>query len=329
VNVVKRPVITGIAQDLGASGSDGLTNDPTLIISGTSAVSASVEVFKDASSIGTATANSSGSWSFDYTGTSLPEGTYSFTAAATSSVVTVSTASAFSVTIDLTAPGKPTISGIASDTGTSSSDGITNDTTLTVSGTAEAYSYVELYDNSYYSYGIDQADASGNWSVSNTFAAGSRSLIAVATDSAGNRDTTNGLSDAYAITVDTTAPTKPTITGIADDTGSSSTDKTTNDTTLTISGTAEAGTRVALKEDGSTYASGTANEEGSWSISYTFSEGDNYFFIYVTSTDTAGNSTNSDTLTLHVDTAAPTATVVSVSGGDAYITPRRRLLAST
>src|SRR5206468_1302569 len=52
----------------------------------------------------------------------------------------------FTVTEDTTPPNAPVISGIIPDSGTSSSDGITNQATVTVSGTAEANSTLKLFD---------------------------------------------------------------------------------------------------------------------------------------------------------------------------------------
>ena len=50
-----------------------------------------------------------------------------------------------SVTIDTTAPAAPTITSFSTDSGTAG-DGITNDNTLTLTGTAEANTTVKVYD---------------------------------------------------------------------------------------------------------------------------------------------------------------------------------------
>ena len=50
-----------------------------------------------------------------------------------------------SVTIDTTAPVAPSITSFSTDSGTVG-DGITNDNTLTLTGTAEANSTVKVYD---------------------------------------------------------------------------------------------------------------------------------------------------------------------------------------
>ena len=50
-----------------------------------------------------------------------------------------------SVTVDTVAPVAPTIASFSTDSGTVG-DGITNDNTLTLTGTAEANSTVKVYD---------------------------------------------------------------------------------------------------------------------------------------------------------------------------------------
>ena len=48
------------------------------------------------------------------------------------------------MTIDTVAPAAPVVTGITNDSGSSGSDGITNDQTLVISGTAEANSTVSV-----------------------------------------------------------------------------------------------------------------------------------------------------------------------------------------
>lgn len=102
------PTVTGIADDRGSSNTDAITNDPTLTISGTAEANSTVEVFRDGGSIGTTPVNGSGDWTFDYTGTSLDDGLYSFTATATDAAGNTSAASsAFNVLIDAKKPPAP------------------------------------------------------------------------------------------------------------------------------------------------------------------------------------------------------------------------------
>lgn len=115
-----------------------------------------------------------------------------------------STAAVLVDAVDPDAPSTPDLA-TGSDTGESSTDNITNDTTPTLTGTAEAGSTVTLYDTDGTTV-LDTATATGgNWSLtSSTLSEGSHTLTAKAVDAAGNESMpSSGLS----VTIDTTAPT--------------------------------------------------------------------------------------------------------------------------
>ena len=100
---------------------------------------------------------------------------------------------------DTTAPTAPSISGFGDDTGVAG-DGVTLDTTLVLSGTAEAASQVSIYDGTAL-LGTATTDISGFWNFSTaTLAAGVHSFTATATDAAGN---TGVASVALPVTIDT------------------------------------------------------------------------------------------------------------------------------
>jgi len=102
------PSFTGIADDKGSSNTDEKTNDPTLFIFGTAEANSTIEVFRDGTSIGTTLADGAGDWTFDYTGVSLGDGWYSFTATATDAAGNTSAESSpLSVLIDRQAPPPP------------------------------------------------------------------------------------------------------------------------------------------------------------------------------------------------------------------------------
>ncbi len=99
------PTISGISTDTGVSSSDGITSDPTLLISGTSEPGMTITVYRGGVLAGSTSANGSGNWVFDYTGTSLSDGSYSFTATASDTLGHTTAASAtYAVTIDTAAP---------------------------------------------------------------------------------------------------------------------------------------------------------------------------------------------------------------------------------
>ena len=180
---------------------DGITNDNTLTLTGTAEANSTVKVYDGATLLGSATANGSGAWT--YTTAALTNGAHSLTATATDAAGNTGVAStALAVTIDTTAPVAPTISSFSTDSGVVG-DGITNDNTLTLTGTAEANSTVKVYDGATL-LGSVTANGTGAWSYTTAaLSNGAHSLTATATDAAGN---TGVASTALSVTIDTTAP---------------------------------------------------------------------------------------------------------------------------
>lgn len=115
--------------------------------------------------------------------------------------------------IDTLPPAAPSIPTLiaASDAGSSNSDKLTNVTTPSFTGTAEANSTVKLFDsNGTTELGITTVGGSGNWSItSSALSAGVHNLTTKATDAAGN---TSAASSVLAVTIDTAAPTVNTVT---------------------------------------------------------------------------------------------------------------------
>src|SRR6185436_2711252 len=129
------------------------------------------------------------------------------------------------------------------DSGTLGDD-ITSDTTPTVTGTAEAGSNVTLYDTDGTTVlGTGLADGSGNYSITSTIlTAGTHTLTVKAEDSAGN---VGAASPGLDLTIDTSAPGQPAAPTLSagSDSGTLG-DDITDDTTPTVTGTAEAGSNV-------------------------------------------------------------------------------------
>lgn len=215
--------VASVSQLEGNSGSSNLTFTVTL-----SAASAQAVSVNYATSNGTATAGS------DYTASS---GTLTFAPGETSKTFTITVAGdttaepneAFTVTLsspinatlgtasatgtildddsDVTAPPAPSTPDLdsASDSGASSTDNITNDTTPSFTGTAEAGATVTLYDTNGTSVLGTGTATGGTWSItSSALAAGTHTVTAKATDAAGN---VSVASAGLQLTIDATAPT--------------------------------------------------------------------------------------------------------------------------
>jgi len=78
---VPAATIDGIADDTGLSPSDGITSDGMLVFRGTAAPGATVTLSRvDTGAIGSAVADGTGHWTFDYTATPLADRYYAFQA---------------------------------------------------------------------------------------------------------------------------------------------------------------------------------------------------------------------------------------------------------
>ncbi len=201
------PVVSSITSDSGTNGADQITNDQTLSFNGTAEANASIELFINATSIGSTTADVSGNFSFDYSATPLVDATYAITAKATDAAGNTSAeSSAFGVTVDTSAPSVPVPTRISVDSGVSSTDLLTNDNTLAFHGTADANSIVEVFIDGT-SIGTSTTDGSGEWTHLHVFTNlpdASYSVTAKASDLAGN---TSAESTVLIVTVDTSLAT--------------------------------------------------------------------------------------------------------------------------
>jgi hypothetical protein len=286
------PIATTIddfSNDSGTDG-DGITNDSTLTLTGSAAANSTVKVFDGTTEIGTTTANNSGTWT--YTTAALSDGNHSLKATATSG--TSATSSTLAVQIDTKAPTAPTIA-----TPTSNANG-----SLNLTGTAETGSVVKVFDGTT-QIGTATANNSGVWSyTTGALAAGSHSLTAKATDKAGNAGAASA-----AVPVDITAPTPapvaPTIASFSNDTGVAG-DRMTNDSSLTLKGTAAANSTVKVFDGTAQIGTTTANSSGAWSYT-TATLADGNHSLKVSATNAYGSASTSSVLAVTIDTTAPTA----------------------
>jgi RHS repeat-associated protein len=96
------PVFSSFSPDTGAT---GYTTSQNLTFSGTANPSVTVTISRsDIGVIGTTTSDGSGNWTFNYSGTTLPEGTYAFTATASKSGFSSPPSQPYIVVVDKTAP---------------------------------------------------------------------------------------------------------------------------------------------------------------------------------------------------------------------------------
>ncbi len=309
-----KPVINAISEDTaGASNSDGITSDQTLIFYGTAEANTIVEVFIGGASIGTTTVDGVGLWNFNYESTVLPSGSYVITATATDLAGNTSDVSNdFFLTIDTSVPTKPVITAISDDTaGASASDGITSDQGLIFYGKADVGTTVEVFIG-LTSIGTTTVNGTGDWTFDHNgspLANGSYVVTAKATNVAGS---VSDASDNFTVVVDTVAPTVTIIGAITDDTGTNTADLLTYDQELVLTGTvadANGVEKVQIYDDNGFTLLGEATViGGSWNYTTAaLTEGDHSFTAKAT--DIAGNSASTAALNVTVDLTAPAVTI--------------------
>jgi hypothetical protein len=293
--------------DTGSSNDDGITKLTTFTIAGVGGTALNYVIFTiGATTYSPVLIGPGGSFTFSVT---LPEGAYTISAQEWNSTlsVTVGDVATTQVTVDTTAPAA---SGTApdlvdgSDSGTSDTDNLTNNTTPTFTGSGvEANATVTLYDTDGTTVlGTALADGGGNWSItSSTLSEGAHSLTVKQTDLAGNTSTV--VSYNMIATIDTIAPTTGTLAfSSLSDTGSSDSDGITQDDTFNLSLTGqESGATVVYQvtTDGGMTWTTTSNIQNS------LTDGAYQFRAKVT--DAAGNTAYTAVIQTTVDktVAAP------------------------
>jgi autotransporter-associated beta strand protein len=253
---VPAATIAGLASDTGSSTSDGITSVGQLIFHGTAAPGAIVTLARiDTGVIGTTTANGSGQWTFDYSGTPLADRYYAFFATvALPGGLTSPPTRAFVVKVDTAAAAAPVITSIVTSPA------------LAINGTSEPGSLVAVTLSGTGVVATATTDALGNWSAPYTgapLAPGVYTFTAAATDLAGNG---GAASAPYVINTGISAPV---FTAIVSDTGASSSDQITNDPTLIFNGTSAANAVITVTRVGTgVIGTATATAGGTWSFSY-------------------------------------------------------------
>ena len=158
--------------------------------------------------------------------------------------------------VDTTAPEAPEIT---------TSPATVNTPSFTIEGTAEAGTTVALLKGATSTGDTVAADGDGNFSFTGVaLDEGENSFTATASDG----PNTSASSSPVLITLDTTAPEAPEIT---------TSPATVNTPSITIEGTAEAGTTVELFKGGTSTGDTVTADSGSFSFTVTLTDGENSF----------------------------------------------------
>ncbi|HCA0686017.1 TPA: BapA prefix-like domain-containing protein, partial [Citrobacter freundii] len=309
------PVISS-AEGLVGSSTQTLINggstksaEPTL--SGTGEPGATITIYDNSAPIGSALVQPNGTWTF-IPDTPLLDGPHKFTATATDVAGNVGIPSAgFTLTVDNLPPVKPEPPTITDDANPITgivTNGITNDTTPTFSGTGSAGDLITIYlSGTPPLQGTATVGADGTWSFTPPapVAPGSYQITVTATDPAGN---VSQPSVATNLEIDTTPSAPPVIIAANDNVGGFQGDlapnAVTDDTTPTIRGTGTDGDTITLY-NGSTVIGTTTVVGGVWSITPGTALANGSYTLTATATDPAGNtsgSSNSVSFTVNTTT---------------------------
>ncbi|EOX7394688.1 Ig-like domain-containing protein [Enterobacter quasiroggenkampii] len=311
--------VDSITQDTGLSGSDFITSDNQISLKGTMGAALGsgdhAQISLDGGVTWTDVSVSGLSWTY-VDGRTLADGDYNYQLRVIDDAGNISATASQVVTIDTVAPDASktiAIDSISDDTGLSSSDFITRDTSLTLHGSLGA----TLADGEYAQISIDggvtwqNVIVTGNsWYYVDSRTLGNQTYdyYVRVVDAAGNV----GASAHQQVTVDTVAPDAAitvTVDNITVDTGFDNNDFLTSSTSYTLHGTlgAElgAGEFVQVSMDGGTtwvYAT-VSGTQWSYSDTRTLTDGSHNYQVRVV--DLAGNVGATTSQAVTVDTQAP------------------------
>lgn len=185
-----------------ASGSTTNDTQPSLI--GTADPNAAVTILRGGVAVATVSADQLGIWRYTPSAP-LSQGTYAYTARSSNAAGTASIVSApYLITIDTAPPSAPVfqsaVDNVGSRQGLLLTGAITDDAVPVLSGTAEPFSTVTVFDNGT-AIGTVAASITGAWSIfpSPALVQGTHVFTAIATDAAGNA---SGASSPFTLTVD-------------------------------------------------------------------------------------------------------------------------------
>ncbi|EFO1359659.1 Ig-like domain-containing protein [Escherichia coli] len=328
---VKTIAISAITTDTGLITNDFVTSDTTLAVSGTLGATLSAGEFAQISIDGGTTwqnlSVSGLTWTY-LDGRTLTDGNYNYQVRVIDTAGNIGATASQIVTVDTSAPLASktiTIAGISDDTGLSSSDFVTRDTTLTVRGKLGATLAADERAQISLDGGVTWATLTvigTNWSYADgrTLTDGTWNYTVRVVDLAGNV----GQTATQNVVVDTTSPEAAksiTITGISDDTGASSSDFITSDTTLTVRGVLGAALGAnefaqISTDNGATWVNVTLAADGlNWTYAdgRTLTNGTTTWQVRVV--DLAGNIGATGSQSAQIDTVNPAQvlTIASIS----------------
>ncbi|MEH0888533.1 Ig-like domain-containing protein, partial [Enterobacter sp. UNJFSC 003] len=286
------------------------TDDRSPTLTGTGEAGATVSVYLDGSTtpVGNVVVDAEGNWTLSL-GT-LTDGEHSYKTKITDAAGNETQGEVVNFTVDSSAV-ELTIDQANDDAGTITgavlTNGLTDDTSPQLQGTATPGATVTIKDEANTVLGTAVVNASGQWTFQlDGVTDGTHTWTAETTNAANNTAQAT-----ITLTIDSMPPAAPVITSLGDDVGtvqftSKVQGNMTDDPAPTLTGTAEAGSTVTIYDGTSVLGTVTANAEGEWSYTPTTNLVEGTHSITATATDAAGNvSESSDSWNFILDITAP------------------------
>ncbi len=300
----------------GAISPGGVTDDRSPVLTGTGEAGATVSVYLDGADapVGSVVVNAQGNWTLPL-GT-LTDGEHSYQTKITDAAGNETRGEAVTFTVDSSAVAltiDQANDDVGSITGAVLNNGLTDDSSPELQGSATPGATVTIKDEDGSVLGTVEADAMGVWRFQlENVPDGVHTWTAETTNAAQNTAQAT-----ITLTIDSTPPAPPVITSLEDDVGtvqftSNVQGNVTDDPAPTLTGTAEAGAIVTLYDGSNVLGVVTANAEGCWSYTPTTNLTEGTHSITATATDAAGNvSAPSASWNFVLDITAPN---VGISG---------------
>ncbi|WP_175736219.1 Ig-like domain-containing protein, partial [Burkholderia ambifaria] len=316
-----RPTIEAVTDNVpphtGVIQNGGLTNDPKPTVRGRGDPGSTIHLLVDGVEVGSVVVGANGTWSVALT-QPLNDGEYRLTARASNDVGMSVPSTSYGIQVDVTPPSQPKI------------EAATEGAQPTLSGHAEAYSTVAIYDGTTL-LGTTQTNIDGTWTfqLTSPLSNGTHALTVTATDPAGN---TSARSDGFDVTVGPVTPPVPLAKAVLDDMGHDSGnfnfDRLTNDGTggrlLTghLIGALAAGEKVQVSTDGGrTWLDALMKSDGTWVATDPNTHTSNWTIQtrVVNSDDVAGESNVYDVMLDATGPNAPDSLTFDVTTGIVHV----------
>ncbi|MDN7703068.1 Ig-like domain-containing protein [Burkholderia semiarida] len=310
-----RPTIDAVTDNVpphtGVIEKGGLTNDPRPMVNGRGDPGSTIHLLVDGIAVGTVVVGANGTWSLALM-QPLKDGEYRLTARASNDVGMSIPSTSYGIQVDVTPPSQPKI------------EAATQGAQPTLSGQAEAYSTVAIYDGTTL-LGTTKTNIDGTWTfqLTSPLSNGTHALTVTATDPAGN---TSARSDGFDVTVGPVAPEVPLAKAVLDDMGHDSGnlnfDRLTNDGTggrlLTghLIGALAAGEKVQVSTDGGrTWLDALVNQDGTWMVADTNAHGGSWM-IQTRVVNGDGAAGEVKVYDVELDTTSPDPVLSAVRSGN-------------